>query len=212
MNNKQINNNDKAKEIAQAVTTEKNQFSSSKIDQADKFIMHPVLGLLIFAVIMLILFLVSQTYLGPLIADYLMIIIDWFASLVESILGNIGTSDFLSGLILEGIIGGFAAVIGFLPLIMVLFFLLQLLEDSGYMARVAVVMDRYFKKIGLAGKSIIPMYVGTACSIPAIMSSRTIKNEKQRKLTILLTPFVPCGAKLPVIALFITVFLVVVVG
>lgn len=155
---------------------------------------------------MFVVFTISQTYVGPWIADLVDGIIGTFAGWIERGLEGMGTSDFLKGLILEGVIGGFAAVVGFLPLIMVLFFLLNLLEDSGYMARVALVMDRYFKKIGLAGKSIIPMYVGTACSIPAIMSARTIKNERQRRMTVLLTPFVPCGAKLPVIALFVTVF------
>lgn len=155
---------------------------------------------------MFVVFTISQTYVGPWIAGLLEVVIGAVSGWVEGILVNVGASDFLQGFILEGIIGGFGAVVGFLPLIMVLFFLLNLLEDSGYMARVALVMDRYFKKIGLAGKSIIPMYVGTACSIPAVMSARTIKNERQRRMTVLLTPFVPCGAKLPVIALFVTVF------
>lgn len=155
---------------------------------------------------MYIIFTISQTYVGPIISDFVTGIIGSFGTWVDDAFISAGTGEFLKGIITEGIIGGFGAVVGFLPLIMVLFFLLNLLEDSGYMARVALVMDRYFKKIGLAGKSIIPMYVGTACSIPAIMSSRTIKNEKQRRMTVLLTPFVPCGAKLPVIALFVTVF------
>lgn len=155
---------------------------------------------------MYFIFTISQTWLGPILSDSLGTVIGYFASWVEQGMENIGTGDFIKGFILEGMIGGFAAVAGFLPLIMILFFLLNLLEDSGYMARVAIVMDRYFKKIGLAGKSIIPMYVGTACSIPAIMSARTIKNKRQRRMTILLTPFVPCGAKLPVIALFVSVF------
>ena len=197
---------DQAKKISELVTNQKNDGISKKTDQIDRIIMHPVFGLFIFAAVMFIVFILSQTFIGPMIAEYLMILIGWIADLVHNLLNQLNTSEFLTGLIMEGIIGGFAAVIGFLPLIMILFFFLQLLEDSGYMSRVAVVMDRYFRKIGLAGKSIIPMYVGTACSIPAIMSSRTIKNEKQRKLTVLLTPFVPCGAKLPVIVLFITVF------
>lgn len=151
-------------------------------------------------------FTISQQWVGPLIADVLAMGFEWLTNIVDSLLVQIGTSPFLIAFVKEGIIGGFGAVVGFLPLIMVLFFLLNLLEDSGYMARVALLMDRYFKRIGLAGKSIIPMYVGTACSIPAIMSSRTIKNERQRRMTVLLTPFVPCGAKLPVIALLLGVF------
>lgn len=197
---------DKAKDIANIVQQKEEHHINNKTDKLDSIVMHPVFGLLIFAGIMLIVFTLSQNFIGPIVSKYLLMGIGWISGGLEQIMTNLDTSDFVSGLLLEGVIGGFAAVIGFLPLIMVLFFLLQLLEDSGYMTRVAVVMDRYFRKIGLAGKSIIPMYVGTACSIPAIMSSRTIKNERQRKLTILLTPFVPCGAKLPVIALFISVF------
>ncbi len=188
---------------------EKKGTDSSKVtrsDKIDRIVANKYLGILIFAIVMFVVFTISQTWLGPIISEVVGSWIGTFSGWVETGLTNIGTGDFLTGLILEGVIGGFGAVVGFLPLIMVLFFLLNLLEDSGYMARVALVMDRYFKKIGLAGKSIIPMYVGTACSIPAIMSARTIKNEKQRRMTVLLTPFVPCGAKLPVIALFVTVF------
>lgn len=177
-----------------------------KSDKVDRIVAHKYLGVLIFAAVMYVVFTISQTYVGPWIAEFIDGLIGTFAGWVEVGLDKIETGTFFKGLILEGVIGGFAAVVGFLPLIMVLFLLLNLLEDSGYMARVALVMDRYFKKIGLAGKSVIPMYVGTACSIPAIMSARTIKNERQRRMTVLLTPFVPCGAKLPVIALFVTVF------
>ncbi len=155
---------------------------------------------------MWLVFTISQTWLGPWVAEVLDGWISAFASVIEGWLVSIGTGAFLTGFILEGIIGGLAAVVGFLPLIMILFFSLSLLEDSGYMARVALMTDRYFRRIGLAGRSVIPMYVGTACSIPAVMSARTIKNEKQRRMTVLLTPFVPCGAKLPVIALFVGVF------
>jgi ferrous iron transport protein B len=205
-----MNNNkkeiDEAKKISAEVVKSNNELLPKKTDKIDRIATHPVFGLVIFVVIMVAVFTISQNFIGPYLSDLMAIGFDWFGGLVEGWLTTSNTSDFLSGLVLEGIIGGFAAVAGFLPLIMVLFFLLQLLEDSGYMSRVAIVMDRYFKPIGLAGKSIIPMYVGTACSIPAIMATRTIKNERQRKLTILLTPFVPCGAKLPVIALFVTVF------
>ena len=171
---------------------EKKGTDSSKVtrsDKIDRIVANKYLGILIFAIVMFVVFTISQTWLGPIISEVVGSWIGTFSGWVETGLTNIGTGDFLTGLILEGVIGGFGAVVGFLPLIMVLFFLLNLLEDSGYMARVALVMDRYFKKIGLAGKSIIPMYVGTACSIPAIMSARTIKNEKQRRMTVLLTPF-----------------------
>ncbi len=127
---------------------------------------------------------------------------EWLAEKLE----DAGVSDFLVAFLVEGIIGGFAAVIGFLPLIMVMFFLIALLEDCGYMARVAVVMDRFLRAVGLSGKSIIPMVVGTACGIPGVMATRTIRNERQRRTTAMLTPFMPCGAKLPVIALFAGVF------
>ncbi|MFW6319094.1 MAG: nucleoside recognition domain-containing protein, partial [Bacillota bacterium] len=168
---------------------------------------HPVFGIIIFGLIMWGVFTISQMVVGPWISGLLETGMGYVAGWVETGLENLGVSTGLQAFILEGIIGGFSAIIGFLPLIMVLFFLLNLMEDSGYMTRVALLMDKYFKKIGLAGKSIIPMYVGTACSVPAIMSARTIKNKKQRRLTVLLTPFVPCGAKLPIIALFLGVIL-----
>jgi len=174
-------------------------------DKVDRIVAHKWLGLPIFAMVMWAVFSISQTTIGPLIADTLVAWIDAFYAIVENALGD-SVSPFLSSLLLDGIIGGVGAVIGFLPLIMVLFFLLALLEDSGYMARVAVIMDRFFKKVGLSGKSIIPMVIGTGCAIPGVMSTRTIKDETQRKTTAMLTPFMPCGAKLPIIALFAGVF------
>lgn len=178
----------------------------TKTDKIDRIIAHKFIGLIVFGLIMTLVFFISQSWLGPLISSGLDYVITGLSDLIKYGLESMDTGDLLTGFVIEGVIGGFAAVVGFVPLIMVLFFCLNLLEDSGYMARVALVMDRYFKKIGLAGKSIIPMYVGTACSVPAIMSARTIKNEKQRRMTVLLTPFVPCGAKLPVIALLLGVF------
>ena len=196
-------------------------------DKWDRFIAHKWLGIIIFALVMWLVFTISQIWIGPYfsgIIDSLIMGGDFLEAIsfgigsgweiagifggTESLFVSMNVNDLLASLVLNGIIGGVGAIVGFLPLIMVLFFFLSLLEDSGYMARVALVMDRYFKKIGLAGKSLIPMYVGTACAIPAVMSARTIKNEKQRRMTILLTPFVPCGAKLPVIALFVGVFFV----
>jgi ferrous iron transport protein B len=187
---------------------EKRQVKSSAQttqDLTDKVLAHKWFGLPIFAVIMWGVFSISQTHLGPILADILGGWIDACYAFVESLMGE-GVSPFLSALLLDGIIGGVGAVVGFLPLIMVLFFLLALLEDSGYMARVAVIMDRFFKKVGLSGKSIIPMIIGTGCAIPGIMATRTIQNERQRRTTAMLTPFMPCGAKLPVIALFAGVF------
>ncbi|HPD00141.1 MAG TPA: ferrous iron transporter B [Acetivibrio sp.] len=174
-------------------------------DAVDRVIAHKWFGIPIFAVVMWTVFSISQTYLGPFLADTFVGWIDAFNGWVEGLMGN-GVSPVLKAILLDGIIGGVGAVVGFLPLIMVLFFLLALLEDCGYMARVAVVMDRFFKKVGLSGKSIIPMIIGTGCAIPGIMATRTIKNERQRRTTAMLTPFMPCGAKLPVIALFAGVF------
>lgn len=187
---------------------EKRQLVTSrqtKQDVADRILAHQWLGLPVFALVMWAVFSISQTYLGEYLANILVGWIDSFYALVESSLSD-SVSPFLSALLLDGIIGGVGAILGFLPLIMVLFFLLALLEDSGYIARVALIMDRFFKKVGLSGRSIIPMIIGTGCAIPGIMATRTIKDERQRKTTAMLTPFMPCGAKLPVIALFAGVF------
>jgi len=195
----------KAKEIASLVQDNSSRFERSLSDKIDTFLAHKWLGVIVFAAVMYGIFTISQVYLGPTIADYLVGYIEQLMEAADSFFTSNGTNVVLSGLIVNGILGGFSAVIGFLPLIMVLFFLLGLLEDSGYMARVAVVMDRFFKKVGLSGKSVIPMYVSTGCAIPGIMASKTIKNEKQRRTTVLLSPFIPCGAKGPVIALFVGV-------
>jgi ferrous iron transport protein B len=174
-------------------------------DTIDRIVANKYLGIPIFAVILYLVFSISQTTVGPFLADYLVGWIDAFYGLVESLIGT-SVSPLLSSLLLDGIIGGVGAIVGFLPLIMVLFFLLALLEDSGYMARVAVVMDPYLKKVGLSGRSIIPMVISTGCAIPGIMSTRTIRDDRQRRTTAMLTSFMPCGAKLPVIALFAGVF------
>lgn len=179
--------------------------SQNKQDAADRILAHKWFGLPIFALIMWAVFSISQTYVGAFLADIFVGWIDGLYVWVENLLGN-QVSPVLSTLLLDGIIGGVSAVVGFLPLIMVLFFLLALLEDCGYMARVAVIMDRFFKKVGLSGKSIIPMIIGTGCAIPGIMATRTIKDDRQRRTTAMLTPFMPCGAKLPVIALFAGIF------
>lgn len=210
-NKESVEKNDKkrydfVKEIIGKVEKRKTQSGTITIqDKADRVLAHKWLGLPIFALIMWGVFAISQTYLGPFLADTLVGWIDNFNVFVEGLLGS-GVSPVLSSLLLDGIIGGVGAVVGFLPLIMILFFLIALLEDCGYMARVAVIMDRFFKRIGLSGRSIIPIIIGTGCAIPGIMSTRTIKNERQRRTTAMLTPFIPCGAKLPVIALFAGVF------
>lgn len=177
-------------------------------DKIDRIVANPILGLLIFAVVMWLVYAFSIEGIGGYLSGYFNDVL--FGELVpnaaNSFFEGIGIAPLLQALIVDGAIGGVGAVIGFLPLIMVLFFCLGLLEDSGYMARVAVVMDRYFKKIGLSGKSIIPMIVGSGCSIPGIMATRTIEDVNEKRITTMLTPFIPCGAKLPIIALFSAVF------
>lgn len=187
-------------EVRQVATAKENGS-----DQIDRIVAHKYLGIPIFAAAMFLVFHLSQSTVGPFLADFLTGWIDAFGEGVEGLLGE-NVSPVLSALLIDGIIGGVGAVVGFLPLIMVLFFLLGLMEDSGYMARVAVVMDRYLKRVGLSGKSIIPMVIGTGCAIPGIMATRTIKDVRQRRTTAMLTPFMPCGAKLPIIALFSGVF------
>ena len=177
---------------------------TNKQDKIDAVLTNKWLGIPIFAVVMFLVFDISQSTLGPWLADTLVGWIEsfqgWAAEQVS------GASDFMQALLIDGIIGGVGAVVGFLPLVMVMYFLLALLEDCGYMARVSVVLDPIFKKVGLSGKSIIPMVIGTGCAIPGIMACRTIRNERERRATAMLTPFMPCGAKLPVISLFAGAF------
>lgn len=173
-------------------------------DKIDSVLANKWLGIPIFAVVMWAVFDISQSRLGPLIADYLVAWIEKFQGYVATLVE--GASPFLQSLLVDGIIGGVGAVVGFLPLVMVMYFLIALLEDCGYMARVSVVMDPFFKRVGLSGKSIIPMVIGTGCAIPGVMACRTIRNERERRTTAMLTPFMPCGAKLPVIGLFAGAF------
>ena len=175
-------------------------------DKIDRFVTNPIIGTGLFILIMAFIFNLSINTLGPLVADTLVGYIESFQDAVSGQLASIGTSDFLNSLLTDGIIGGVGAVVGFVPLVMVLMFMLSLVEDSGFMARIALIFDPLFRKVGLSGKSIIPMIVGYGCSIPGIMATRTIKDEKQRRLTAMLTPFVPCGAKIPIIALFTAAF------
>lgn len=175
-------------------------------DKIDRFVTNPIIGTGLFILIMAFIFDLSINTLGPLVADALVGFIENFQNAVSGQLASMGTSDFLNSLLTDGIIGGIGAVVGFVPLVMVLMFMLSLVEDSGFMARIALIFDPLFRKVGLSGKSIIPMIVGYGCSIPGIMATRTIKDEKQRRLTAMLTPFVPCGAKIPIIALFTAAF------
>ena len=173
-------------------------------DKIDSVITHKIIGIPIFAVIIFLVFYISQSTIGTYIADWLVAWIEAFQGWVGGLMEN--ANPLLYALLVDGIIGGVGAVVGFLPLVMVMYFLIALLEDCGYMARATVVLDPIFKRVGLSGKSIIPMVIGTGCSIPGIMACRTIRNERERRTTAMLTPFMPCGAKIPVIALFAGAF------
>ena len=186
-------------------------------DKIDAVLTHPLAGLPIFAVVMFLVFQISQAWVGPWIAEGyefangtvvpgLVTLIDMFKVWVAGILEEANANAFLAALLTEGIIGGVSAVVGFLPLVMVMYFLIALLEDCGYMARATVVLDPIFKRVGLSGKSVIPFVVGTGCAIPGVMAARTIRNEQERNATAMLAPFMPCGAKLPVIGLFAGAF------
>ena len=192
-------------EIVKAVETRKVLTKDENIgDKIDAVLTNKWLGIPIFAVVMFLVFDISQSTFGPFLADTLVGWIEAFQGVVAGMVEN--ASPFVQSLLVDGIIGGVGAVVGFLPLVMVMYFLIALLEDCGYMARVSVVMDPIFKRVGLSGKSIIPMVIGTGCAIPGVMASRTIRNERERRVTAMLTPFMPCGAKLPVIALFAGAF------
>jgi len=184
-------------------------------DSMDAVLTNPAAGLAIFAGVMFLVFQISQAWVGPWIADGyefadgrmipgLVTWIERFGQWVGSLME--GASPFLQSLVVDGIIGGVGAVVGFLPLVMVMYFLIALLEDCGYMARATVVLDPIFKKVGLSGKSVIPFVIGTGCAIPGVMACRTIRDERERRAAAMLAPFMPCGAKLPVIALFAGVF------
>ncbi len=173
-------------------------------DKIDSIITHKIIGIPIFVVVIFLVFYISQTTLGTWIADWLVGWIETFQNWVGGLMEN--SNPLLYALLVDGIIGGVGAVVGFLPLVMVMYFLIALLEDCGYMARATVVLDPIFKRVGLSGKSVIPMVIGTGCAIPGVMASRTIRNERERRTTAMLTPFMPCGAKIPVIALFAGAF------
>ena len=186
-------------ETRKVVTAEIN-----KDDRIDEILTNKWLGIPIFAVVMFLVFQISQVWVGAPIADWLTGYLDKFQEWAGMMLEN--ANPLLSALLVDGIIGGVSAVVGFLPLVMVMYFLIALLEDSGYMARVAVILDPVFKKVGLSGKSVIPFVIGIGCAVPGVMASRTIKNERERRATAMLTPFMPCGAKIPVISLFAGAF------
>ena len=184
-------------------------------DKIDNVLTNKWLGIPIFAVVMFLVFQISQSWLGVWIAEGyefesgftipgLVTLIEMFGEWVGGLMEN--ANPLLTSIIVDGIIGGVGAVVGFLPLVMVMYFLIALLEDCGYMARVTVVLDPIFKRVGLSGKSVIPFVIGTGCAIPGVMACRTIRNERERRTTAMLAPFMPCGAKLPVISLFAGAF------
>lgn len=173
-------------------------------DKIDRVLTNKWLGIPIFVVVMFLVFQISQVWVGTPIADWLVAWIETFKKWVGSLLEN--ANPLLSALLVDGVIGGVGAVVGFLPLVMVLYFLIALLEDCGYMSRVAVVLDPIFKKVGLSGKSVIPFVITIGCAVPGIMASRTIRNDRERRATAMLSPFMPCGAKIPVISLFAGAF------
>ncbi len=183
-------------------------------DKIDAVLTNKWLGIPIFAVVMFLVFYISQTTLGTWIAEGVEVgdtfipglvpLLEIFQGWVGGILEN--ANPLISAILVDGVIGGVIAVVGFLPLVMVMYFLISLLEDCGYMSRVAVVLDPIFKKVGLSGKSVIPFVITIGCAVPGIMASRTIRNERERRATAMLAPFMPCGAKIPVIALFAGAF------
>ena len=177
-------------------------------DKIDKFVTNRFAALPIFALIMFVVYYVSVTTVGGFLTDWTndTLFGEWIIPGAQSFFDNIGCAAWLSGLIVDGIISGVGAVLGFVPQMLVLFIFLAFLEGCGYMARVAFIMDRIFRKFGLSGKSFIPMLIGTGCGVPGIMASRTIENERDRRMTIMTTTFIPCGAKLPIIALIAGAF------
>ena len=177
-------------------------------DKIDDILTHPIVGIPIFALVMFLVFHISQSDgrlgLGVWLADTLVAWLEGFQGMIGELVSD--ASPLLQALLVDGVIGGVVAVVGFLPLVMVMYFLISLLEDCGYMARATVVLDPIFKKVGLSGKSVIPFVIGTGCAIPGVMACRTIRDERERRATAMLAPFMPCGAKLPVIALFAGAF------
>ena len=186
--------------------TKKGELSVS--DKIDRVVTNRFLALPIFAVVMFIVYYVSVTTIGSILTDWTndTLFGEWIVPGAQSFFENIGCADWLTGLIVDGVISGVGAVLGFVPQMLVLFIFLAFLESCGYMSRVAFIMDRIFRKFGLSGKSFIPMLIGSGCGVPGVMASRTIENDRDRKMTIMTTTFIPCGAKLPIIALIAGAF------
>ena len=178
--------------------------SLSTSDKIDKIVTNRVLALPIFALVMVVVYWIAMGPFGTFLTDWTNDVLGgaWMTEGSRSLLTSWGTADWLTGLVSDGIVAGVGAVLGFVPQMLVLFLMLSILEDIGYMARVAFIMDRIFRKFGLSGKSFIPMLIGSGCGVPGVMASRTIENERDRRMTIMTTTFVPCGAKMPIVGLF----------
>ena len=201
-----IMTNERYQYITEVLTVFITKANTSKLtisDKIDQIVTNRILALPIFAAIMFLVYYIAVSTVGTSLTDWTNDVLfgEIIPPAIEGFLVAAGTADWLNSLILDGIVAGVGAVIGFLPQMMILFLLLGILEDCGYMARIAFIMDRVFRKFGLSGKSFIPMLIGTGCSVPGIMASRTIENERDRKMTIITTSFIPCSAKLPIIAL-----------
>ena len=194
--------------IGECVTKPKNSQKLSTSDKIDRVVTNRWAAIPIFAVVMFLVYYVSVTTVGAILTDWTndTLFGEWIIPGAQSLLENVGCAAWLTGLIVDGIISGVGAVLGFVPQMLVLFLFLAFLESCGYMARVAFIMDRIFRKFGLSGKSFIPMLIGSGCGVPGVMASRTIENDRDRKMTVMTTTFIPCGAKLPIIALIAGAF------
>ena len=194
--------------IIDACYTKNKKKTMSTSDKIDKWVTNRWLALPIFALVMFIVYYVSVTTVGGILTDWTndTLFAEWIVPGVQSALESVNCADWLTSLIADGVVSGVGAVLGFVPQMLVLFIFLAFLESCGYMARVAFIMDRIFRKFGLSGKSFIPMLIGSGCGVPGVMASRTIENDRDRKMTIMTTTFVPCGAKLPIIALIAGAF------
>ena len=194
--------------IGECVTKAAKKENLTASDKIDRIVTNRFLALPIFAVVMFLVYYISVTTIGDILTGWTndTLFGEWIIPAAQGFFENIGCADWLTGLIVDGIIAGVGAVLGFVPQMLVLFIFLAFLEACGYMARIAFIMDRIFRKFGLSGKSFIPMLIGSGCGVPGIMASRTIENDRDRKMTIMTTTFVPCGAKLPIIALIAGAF------
>ncbi len=193
-----------SKVVDRCVKKKAAQHSLSVSDKIDRIVTNRVLALPIFVVVMWLVYWIAMGPFGSFLTDWTNDVFgaEWLQGTTAAVLEGWGVAPWLQGLVVDGIVGGVGAVLGFVPQMLVLFLMLSVLEDVGYMARIAFIMDRIFRKFGLSGKSFIPMLIGSGCGVPGVMASRTIENDRDRKMTIMTTCFVPCGAKMPIVGLF----------